>query len=212
MAQPALYESVGGLADAVLDDWRWSQDDLSVSVLGMLLYGYASALAGELSLPDSEIDAAVLQGMTERAGAAAKWSSGLVAEARRSGHDKSYHPGQHSLIRTGMTYANASSPRAVVDNVYANFASFRRAAGGPEPTVLVFLNPLVVLLAQSEKRKGAPLTEAEVLKVRDGAACTPMPLSQAEKFYASLDVTSPYPRFNPARVWKHWQLLRRPQT
>ena len=43
MTRDALTERVGELADAVLTDPRWYQDDLSVSVLGMVLYGFALA-------------------------------------------------------------------------------------------------------------------------------------------------------------------------
>ena len=43
MTRDALAQRVGELADAVLADPRWERDDLAVSVLGMLLYGYALA-------------------------------------------------------------------------------------------------------------------------------------------------------------------------
>ena len=43
MTRDALAECVGELANAVLADPRWQRDDLSVSVLGMLLYGFALA-------------------------------------------------------------------------------------------------------------------------------------------------------------------------
>jgi hypothetical protein len=65
-----------------------------------------------------------------------------------------------------------------------------------------------MLLAGREKQKGSLLTEAEVLEVRDNAACTQMPLSQAEKFYASLDSQMPIPRLNPERIWEEWQAAR----
>jgi len=76
-----------------------------------------------------------------------------------------------------------------------------------EPRVVVFLNPLVMLLAGRERQKGAPLTEQEVLEVRDSAQCVTMTVSQAEKFYASLDHVS-LPRLNPENVWAEWQAVR----
>jgi hypothetical protein len=208
MTRDALTGRVGELADAVLADWRWVRDDLSVSVLGMLLYGLALEAGKAMGLAVADVDAAVLASMTERVGAAAKWSGGLVAEASASARNKSHHPGQHELIGVGRTYHNVADRRALVDNVFANFASVRRRAGLPEPTVLVFLNPLVMLLTGREKQKGAPLTEAEVLEVRDSASCTEMPLSQAEKFYAALDAQMPIARLNPERVWEEWQAVR----
>ena len=77
-----------------------------------------------------------------------------------------------------------------------------------EPKVLVFLNPLVMLLAGAERQKGAPLTEEEVLAVRDGAKCMVMSESQADKFYATLDAQVPVHRINPEHVWDEWQLIR----
>jgi hypothetical protein len=208
MTREALTGRIGELADAVLDDWRWARDDLSVSVLGMILYGLAIETGRAMGLAAANIDAAVLECMTERIGAAAKWSSGLVAEAGVSARDKAYHPGQHELVEVGRTYQGVADRKALVDNVYANFASVRRRAGLPEPTVTVFLNPLAMLLAARERQKGSPLTETEVLDVRDAAACTEMPLSQAERFYASLDAQMRIPRLDPERVWEQWQAVR----
>jgi hypothetical protein len=184
MTREALTARISPLTDAVLADWRWVRDDLNVSILGMLLYGFA------------------------RVGAAAKWSGGLVAEAHASADDKAHHPGHHELIGVGQSYLGVADQRALVNNVFANFASVRRRAGVPEPMVTVFLNPLVMLLAGRERQKGSALTEAEVLEVRDSAACTEMPLSQVEKFYASLDAEMPIPRLNPERIWEEWQEAR----
>jgi hypothetical protein len=112
------------------------------------------------------------------------------------------------LIGVGKSYYGVADQRAVVNNVFANFASVRRRAGVPEPMVTVFLNPLITLLAGRERQKGSPLTEHEVLEVRDSAACTRMPLSQAEMFYASLDGQMPIPTLNPERIWEEWQEVR----
>jgi hypothetical protein len=208
MTRQALTAPINQLADAVLADWRWVRDDLNVSILGMLLYGFATATAREMGLGVADVDGAVLQCMTGRIGAAAKWSGGLVAEAGASARNKAHHPGHHELIGVGQTYHGVADREAVVDNVFANFASVRRRAGLPEPKVTVFLNPLAMLLAGRERQKGSPLTEAEVLEVRDQAACTQMPLSQAERFYAALDAQVPIPRLNPERIWEQWQAVR----
>ena len=79
MTQDALAERVGALADAIVSDPRWEQDDLNVSVLGMLLYGFALGTGRIVMFLDMEdIDAAVLQCLTEHLGAAEKWSRGLT--------------------------------------------------------------------------------------------------------------------------------------
>jgi hypothetical protein len=208
MTRDALTERLGELADAVLADWRWVRDDLNVSVLGMILYGFALATGRAMGRAVADVDAAVLQCITERVGAAAKWTGGLVAEANASARDKAYHPGQHELIGVGQTYHGVADRRALVDNVFANFASVRRRAGLPEPIITVFLNPLVMLLAGRERQKGSPLTEAEVLEVRDAAVCTPMPLSQAERYYAALNARMPISRLDPERIWEEWQAVR----
>ncbi|MCA9229373.1 MAG: hypothetical protein KDA57_01870 [Planctomycetales bacterium] len=84
----------------------------------------------------------------------------------------------------------------------------RLTSASDEPQVPVFLNPLVMLLAGAEKQKGSPLTREEVHAVRDGAQCMMMPVSQAEKFYASLDAQMPIPRLDPEKIWEEWQTVR----
>ena len=131
MTRDALSERVGKLADAVLADPRWQQEDLSVSVLGMLLYGFALATGRIVMLLDMEdIDAAVLRCMTEQIGAAAKWSAGLVAEANASAFDKSHHPGNHELIGVGHSYFGVENQVTLVDNVFANIQSVRHRVRG----------------------------------------------------------------------------------
>jgi len=129
-----LAERVGELADRVLHDPRWEgeRDDLGVSVLGMLLYGFALATGRLVMFLNMEdIDAAVLRCLTDRVGAAAKWSDGLVAAANASAFDKSRHPGHHELIGVGHSYFGQKDLAAVVDNVFANIQSVRRRAVGP---------------------------------------------------------------------------------
>jgi hypothetical protein len=84
----------------------------------------------------------------------------------------------------------------------------QNVANPNEPMVTVFLNPLMMLLAGAERHKGSPLTEAEVLYVRDTAVCVQMTQSQANKFYQSLDSQMPIPRLNPESIWDEWQAVR----
>ncbi len=130
MTRDALTERVGELANAVVADPRFERDDFSVSVLGMLLYGYALGTGRLFFLLDTpDVDAAVLRVMTERVGAAAKWSGGLVAEANAAAFDQAHHPGHHELIGMGHSYIGVEDRAALVDNVFANTASARRRAG-----------------------------------------------------------------------------------
>jgi hypothetical protein len=91
------------------------------------------------------------------------------------------------------------------------FGWLKRPAKEPkseEPKVNVFLNPLAVLLAMDERKKGSPLTEEDVLQVRDRAASVVMTASQAQKFYAALDAKIPTVRLNPDNLCAEWQAIR----
>jgi hypothetical protein len=73
-----------------------------------------------------------------------------------------------------------------------------------DPHVLVYLPPLLFRLHRAERDKGAPLTQAEVLAVRDRAVCMSMPLSEAReqaeaRGYADLDAED---------LWVEWQAAR----
>ena len=81
-------------------------------------------------------------------------------------------------------------------------------AQSEQPKVRVYLNPLHALLHAAQKQKGAPLTEAEVLQVRDTAVAVEMTPEQAKRFYASLDAQVRVHRMNPERIWEEWQEIR----
>ncbi len=129
MTPDVLFKQVAELADAVVSDARFERDDLSVSVLGMLLYGYALGTGSLFFLLDmSDIDAVVLRVLTEKIGAAAKWSGGLVDEANASAFDKEHHPRHHELIGVGHSYMGVDDQEMLVDNVFANIAKLRLRA------------------------------------------------------------------------------------
>ena len=131
MTRDALTQRVGELTEAVLADPRWQQDDVSVTVLGMILYGFALATGRIVMFLDmDDIDAAVLSCLTERIGAPPKWSGGLVAEANASSMDRAHHAGHHQLIGVGHSYFFRIKDRSTqVDNVFANIESVRRLTG-----------------------------------------------------------------------------------
>jgi hypothetical protein len=90
MTPEALFDKLAALADRVVTDKRWQDqnDDLGVSVFRMLLYGYALAVGRMVMMLDIEdINAAVTRCLVERVGVAAKWGGGLVESAARSAFD-----------------------------------------------------------------------------------------------------------------------------
>lgn len=70
--------------------------------------------------------------------------------------------------------------------------------------VVVPIPPLVTLLQHYEVEKGAPLTEVEVLGIRDGAVCMTMRRSRAEQ----LAGTRGFPDIDPANAWEEWGRVR----
>jgi hypothetical protein len=74
-----------------------------------------------------------------------------------------------------------------------------------EELLLVHVPALVAVLLNAENEKESPLTESEVIKIRDSAQCMAMPIDVAEKDaeergYADID---------PENVWEDWQSIRK---
>lgn len=68
----------------------------------------------------------------------------------------------------------------------------------------VFIPALVLLLKDAEARKGSPLSEAEVLAIRDGATCIAVPFDVAlhmESDRGLRDVVA-------EDCWNEWQRVR----
>jgi len=131
MTPEVLFETLAALADRVVADKRWQDqnDDLGVSVFGMLLYGYALAVGRMVMMLDIEdINATVTRRLVERVGVAAMWCGGLVEDAARSAFDEQRHPGQHELIGVGHQYMGENNLDKLVGNVFANIKAVRRRA------------------------------------------------------------------------------------
>ena len=79
------------------------------------------------------------------------------------------------------------------------------AASADDPLVLVFIPPLVSILWKLESDRGAPLSEAEVLEIRDGAVCMTMRRSMARKLVESRG----HDDIDPEDAWRQWQEARR---
>jgi hypothetical protein len=75
----------------------------------------------------------------------------------------------------------------------------------PDPdTVIVFIPSLGALLVRAEDLKGSPLTEEEVLRIRDNAFCITATPEQARGIAESRG----YADLDPENVWAEWQQLR----
>ncbi len=72
------------------------------------------------------------------------------------------------------------------------------------PLIPVFIPALVAVLQRAEKLKGAPLTEEEVLSIRDRSPC--MMLSRSD--VAMLAGKRGYDDLDPNRAWEQWQEVR----
>jgi hypothetical protein len=74
-----------------------------------------------------------------------------------------------------------------------------------DPLCLVFTPPLVALLYKLEKERGAPLTEEEVLKIRDHAVCMNVPYSEA----IAQEKARGFPDLIAENCWEDWQEARK---
>lgn len=71
-------------------------------------------------------------------------------------------------------------------------------------TVPVFTPPLALMLARAEELKGEPLTESQVLKVRDAAPCVLMERADAERTREERGFRD----VNPEDCWADWHRAR----
>ena len=74
---------------------------------------------------------------------------------------------------------------------------------GPD-VVIVPVPALVIALKHAEDRKGSPLTESEVLALRDNAPSIAMPRAEAANFIEARG----YSDIDPGRCWEDWQRVR----
>ena len=70
--------------------------------------------------------------------------------------------------------------------------------------VPIFIPSLSAILLHHERKKGSPLTEPEVLAIRDKATVMMMP---GEKV-AKMDESRGYKDIDPELCWLQWQHLR----
>jgi hypothetical protein len=70
--------------------------------------------------------------------------------------------------------------------------------------VVIPIPPLITLLQQQEALKGAALTEAEVVGIRDRAICMTMSRSRAEQLAAQRGFSD----IDPSRAWEEYVRVR----
>ncbi len=70
--------------------------------------------------------------------------------------------------------------------------------------VIMPMPSLVALLLNRERAKGAPLTEAEVLAIRDRCECTMVP----HEIVAKIVEARGYDDIRPEHVWEDWMVIR----
>lgn len=73
-----------------------------------------------------------------------------------------------------------------------------------DPLCLIFVPALVALLKAAEERKGSPLSEPEVLEIRDNATAMAVPFSAA----FAMEEERGYRDIVPEECWKEWQRVR----
>ncbi|NTY90424.1 hypothetical protein [Pseudomonas putida] len=73
-----------------------------------------------------------------------------------------------------------------------------------DPLCLIFIPALITLLKAAEDRKGSPLSEAEVLEIRDNATAMAVPFSAA----FALEKERGYEDIVPEECWKEWLRVR----
>lgn len=73
-----------------------------------------------------------------------------------------------------------------------------------DPLCLIFIPALVTLLKRAEDRKGSPLSEAEVLEIRDNASAMAVPFSAA----LALEKERGYEDIVPEECWQEWLRVR----
>lgn len=70
--------------------------------------------------------------------------------------------------------------------------------------ILLSVPPLLALLQRAEELKGAPLSEGEVLRIRDGGVCIAVRASIA----AEMEAARGYADLDAENAWREWQSFR----
>ena len=74
----------------------------------------------------------------------------------------------------------------------------------PDGLAILFIPALAALLTRAEELKGAPLTEEQVLRIRDAAVAV---VTRADSAAATIEQRG-YPEVDPTNAWPSWQAIR----
>jgi hypothetical protein len=78
------------------------------------------------------------------------------------------------------------------------------ARGIPEGLGVLFMPSLASLLDRAEDLKGSPLTEVEVVRIRDEARVVVTPMDVV----TAVEASRGYPEVDVLDAWESWQALR----
>ena len=73
-----------------------------------------------------------------------------------------------------------------------------------EKLIPMFMPSLASLLVHFEKKKGSPLTESEVLDIRDNGVCVMVP----ERVAGKMEEQRGYRDVDPENCWSDWNALK----
>ena len=88
--------------------------------------------------------------------------------------------------------------------MFNNLFKKKKIEAPEEELVPTPIPALVAILVNKEREKGSPLTESEVLEIRDNAVCMMLPISAKDK----MEESRGYPDLSPEYVWEQWQEAR----
>ena len=74
-----------------------------------------------------------------------------------------------------------------------------------EPLLIYPMPSLISILLSREQEKGSPLTETEVIEIRNGCKAAAVPRDVAER----IDAERGYKDIDPVRCWEEWQEARK---
>jgi len=73
-----------------------------------------------------------------------------------------------------------------------------------DEVLIIPVPALVAVLLNKEKEKGSPLTENEVIEIRDNAAC----IAMQQHALDAIEKSRGYQDIDPEQVWEQWQVAR----
>jgi hypothetical protein len=110
-----------------------------------------------------------------------------------------------AALVVAMTYGGAAMADSGNPLEALEVGAYSELAGRPNPEKLklVPIPSLAAILVAAERKKGAPLTKAEVEAIRDKSTVLASPVGSP-----AVDDRRGYEDIDPSKCWEQWQLLR----